>query len=261
MVHQRIDSPQNPRIKAAAELREKKARQATGLFCVEGIRELARAMQQGFAVDEIFICEEILAKSKQALPKLTATTTFISERAFAKLAMRENKDGIFAILKQKTWQLADLIKISPGLILVVEGLEKPGNLGAILRSADGAGCSGVIVLDNSVDAFHPQVIRNSIGCVFSVPTVWTDAASAKKFFAANSIQVFVASPEAKESYSSVDFSKACAILLGSEADGVSAAWRDQGCTLINIPMHGIADSLNVSVSGAILLYEARRQRS
>jgi len=262
----KITSLKNPKIKNALSLREKSGRDKLGLFGVEGAREILRAVESGFKLDEVFVCEKCLSnEGHQVVTKIedgpsSEKTYEITAQIFSKLAVRENKDGIFAVFQKKEFFLKDL-KLPPNpLLLIVEGVEKPGNLGALLRSADGAGTHAVIVIDDSVDIYNPNVIRASLGTFFHVPVVQTAKELALSFCTKNEIKIFSGSLEANQYYYDLNFKQAAAIILGSEALGLSDFWIKNSDCLVKIPMLGIADSLNLSVAGAILLYEACRQR-
>ncbi len=257
-----ITSPKNPRVAEVAALRERKERLRQGLFVIEGVREIARAAAAGIQLKELFVCSDVLSVDGEHFVRDVAScpTTTVSEKVFAKLAMRQSSDGLLAVahVRAATWQM--LPRQGAGLVFVLEGVEKPGNLGAFLRSADGAGVDMVIVLDDSVDLYNPNVVRASVGAVFSVPTIWSDHAAAYKELHAAGYDLYAADPDATDLCFKADLTKSSAIILGSEAHGLSDFWQQKSVRMFKLPMLGKGDSLNVATTGAILAYEARRQR-
>jgi len=262
-----ISSLKNPRVRAVLALGVAKERRQTGLFAVEGAREIGRAVAADYQLLELFVCTEALSAAAQGvltrLPQHGALQRYlITPAVFAKLAVREGSDGLIAVFAQRVLQLADLKLPDVPLLLAVQNLEKPGNLGAVLRSADGAGVDAVIYLDRPLDLYHPQVLRNSLGTVFHVPVVAASSAEMREFCRQKKLQIFAAAlTSTAVTYTQVDYKKPCVLLLGEEAQGLSADWLDQSTACIKVPMLGMADSLNVAAAGAVMLYEARRQRS
>jgi TrmH family RNA methyltransferase len=258
-----ITSVSNPKIKFLQDLREKKHRREHGLIVVEGAREISRALSSGYKAKEIYFCEPLVSEEAAKILKNSskARSFSVSEKVFAKVAVRDNSDGIMVVFPFADMTLDTLKLSAKPLVLVVEGLEKPGNLGALFRTADGAGVEAVLVIDEHADAFHPHAIRASLGTVFTIPLVKTSNEDLKAFFKKHEIKSFVATPEAREVYSSQNLSQNVAVILGSEAFGVSDFWKKHADHQVKIPMLGKADSLNVSVAGAILCYEIVRQRS
>lgn len=261
----RIASPGNPRIKAAAALRERRVRSATGLTLVDGARELRRALDAGVEVVEAFVVESRLAgpDARAALDGLHAAHVEIvpvSDAALSRLAFGDRNEGLVAVIRPAPRGLDDLVLGAEPLIAVIEDVEKPGNVGAVLRSADGAGADAVIAAAAGTDLANPNVIRASAGTVFSVATVAAEPAAVIAWLRGRGIRILAARVDGALPYTEVDLTGPLAIALGNEADGLSAAWHDPAIEGIRLPMHGVADSLNVSVSAAILLYEARRQR-
>jgi TrmH family RNA methyltransferase len=259
-----ITSLTNPRVKAAVRLRDRRAREATGLTIVDGAREILRALDAGVRVETAFVCEDLLR-----IPEAIAvaerlrhrpTTIEVAPPVLAKVAFGERSDGIVAIVEAPRGALADLVLPEDPLIVVVEGVEKPGNLGAILRTADGAGAHAVIAADPRTDPFNPNAIRASLGTIFALPVVAATSAETRVWLAGHGIRTVAAVVDAPTDYADADLRGPLAIVLGSEADGLSPAWRDCALTPVSIPMHGAADSLNVSTAAAIILYEAVRQR-
>lgn len=263
----RISSAQNPRLKAAVALTKQRERQKTGLFLIEGAREIERALLAHYEVTQGFYCQEALSPAGYAVlgglrgQLLPPPLIEVSPEAFARLAMREGSDGLAVVAKQKQISLKDLSLTSQPLILAVEAVEKPGNLGALLRTADGAGVDAVIVLEPTVDIYNANVIRASLGTVFRVPVVSAALSEFKQFCQKNALSVFAAAlHEQAVAYHTLDYRRGSVMLLGSEAHGLTAELVEGADHVIKIPMLGLADSLNVAVAGAILLYEARRQR-
>jgi len=260
-----LTSAANPRVKAAAALRDRRERDRTGLTLVDGARELRRALDAGVVVAEAFICEPLLAgaDARAVLDRLRAdgaTVHSVNEAVFAKVAFGERAEGVVAVVRVPSLALADLVVPNDPLVVVIEGVEKPGNVGAVLRSADGAGADALIVADARTDPFNPNVIRASAGTAFSVPLAAASTASALAWLRGRGLRIVGARVDADRLYSDVDLTGPLAIALGAESAGLSAAWTDPEIEAVRLPMLGIADSLNVSVSAAVLLYEARRQR-
>ncbi len=261
----KITSTSNPRIKAIIKLGRKGERINTGLMPVEGIREISRALGAGIEFCEACYCPEIAdgMQERELLEQLAAAgaqMTEVSSAVFGKIAYRESVGGIVAIAVRRDHPLEDLPSGGNPLLLVVDHLEKPGNLGAIFRSADGAGATGVIVSDPSAEISNPNVIRASLGTVFTVPKAVAPAPDAISWLKANGIAIAVTTPDAETAWSEVDFASPSAIVLGSEDRGLGDEWLKAADIHVRIPMRGVADSLNVSAAAAILLYEALRQR-
>jgi TrmH family RNA methyltransferase len=260
-----LTSIANPRVRAALALRDRRERDRTGLTLVDGARELRRALDAGATVVEAFVCEPLLAGSdaRAALDQLRAAGTVLqaaSEAVFAKLAFGQRAEGLVAVVRIPALGLDHLVLPERPLVIVVESVEKPGNLGAILRSADGAGADAVIAASPRTDPFNPNAIRASAGTIFSVPLGAATTAETLAWLAERGLRTVTARVDAERSYADADLTGPLALVLGAEAEGLSDAWRGTGIEAVRIPMLGVADSLNVSVSAAILLYEARRQR-
>lgn len=264
MTAMEITSRSNPRLRAAAQLRDRGARKETGLTIVDGAREILRAFDAGAAVETLFVCRGLLDPTDGEAAVAAAAARDIeilecSERAFELVAFGDRAEGVVAVVRPPVIELADLDLPASPLIVVTEDVEKPGNLGAILRSADGAGADAVIAIGGT-DLFNPNVIRASVGTVFAVPVVAASAEESAAWLSGRGIRVVAAVVDAPFAYSDADLRGAVAIVLGSEAEGLSRAWRGASVEAVSLPMLGIADSLNVSAAAAILLYEARRQR-
>ena len=294
MIPETITSAQNPKLKRLIALQEKsKLRREEGVFVVEGRRELEHCIAAGFEIEAVFVCPEILGDTglgnppsgvrppgsphhpfgtgpplsnrgcyvpQGYAPARQHSTFLISKDLYAKVAYREGTEGIIAEVRARALRLEDL-RLSPKpLVMVLESVEKPGNLGAVLRSADAAGADAVIICDPLTDLWNPNLIRASIGAVFTVPVVCCSSEEAIAFLKSQGIRILTAQLQDSSPYYDVDMTCGTAIVMGTEATGLTGVWRDAADAHILIPMLGRLDSLNVSVSAAILLYEAVRQR-
>lgn len=262
-----ITSAQNPKIKTLLELQEKsKARRREGLFVVEGQRELMHCISMGYQVHTIFVCMDILPdvalqEIDEALNGSRCSIFSIPKHIYEKVAYRGSTEGVIAELRCRSHSLEDLnVKENP-LVVVLESVEKPGNLGAILRSADASGVDAVIVCDPLTDLYNPNLIRSSIGGIFTVPTAAATSEETIKWMKDKDIKIYTAQLQDSEWYYDTDMTKGTAIVMGTEATGLTDIWRKAADAHIKIPMLGKLDSLNVSVSAAILMYEAVRQRN
>ncbi len=257
-MEQVITSTKNPRIKHLLSLQQKSSeRRRAGLFLVEGQRELEHCLEAGFEVAELYVCPEFLSSDFQYS---AFNTQFVNPAVYERIAYRGTTEGVVAIVRARHLQLADLQLPANPLIVVLESVEKPGNLGAILRSADAAGADAVIVCDPLTDLYNPNLIRASIGAVFTVPTVACSSSECITFLQAHGIQILTAQLQDSHPYYDTDMRRPTAIVMGTESTGLTDQWRKAATAHIRIPMLGRLDSLNVSVSSAILLYEAVRQR-
>jgi len=293
-----ITSAQNPKFKNLLLLQEKsKARREQGLFVVEGRRELEHCLAAGFTVRTLFVCPEIAGfggaaadfggaaenyflcsssknqfsaaqeKASSVIPSEASVSPSsetliieLPELLYRKAAYRESTEGIIAEVEYKSLKLEDLDLPENPLIMVLESVEKPGNLGAVLRSADAAGADAVLICDPLTDLYNPNLIRASIGAVFTVPTVAVSSEEAIAFLQARGIQILTAQLQDSSLYYDVDMKRGTALVMGTESTGLTPLWRKAATAHIRIPMLGQLDSLNVSVSAAILLFEAVRQR-
>lgn len=256
-----ITSPQNPKIKELVGLRESRERRKAGLFVIEGAREIERALASGFVCRTLYSEPSLVREEAQRLiDRLPQSSQFaITKEVFAKAAVREGSDGLLAVMETKTAQFSDIKAREKLFLLVLENLEKPGNFGALARSADGAGVDAIIVLDPKADLFNPNAIRSSVGALFSQPLITATHDEFFNYCRSQDIKVLAATPHAKNFHYQADLNTSVALVLGSEAWGLSGVWKD--AEAIKIPMKGIADSLNVSVAGAVIMYEILRQRS
>jgi TrmH family RNA methyltransferase len=262
---ERITSLQNPRVKQLVRLRERRERDAAGLFLIEGYREIRRALEKGVHPKEFYFSPDwFLGENEPALieqAKQAGAQLFeLSKDAFAKVAYRERPDGLLAVAPQWKRGLDDLKLGANPFLLVCEAIEKPGNLGTILRSADAAGCDAVIVCDPVTDLFNPNVVRASTGVLFSVPVVVSDSATVHAWLKAKGIRTAATTPHITNIYTQTDLRGPLAIVMGSEQYGLSEFWMKGADVLVRIPMAGQADSLNVAMATIITLFEAVRQR-
>ena len=260
-----ITSLQNPRLKQLVRLRDRRARDEEGSFLVEGYREVRRALEKNVTLSELYFCREwFLGENEPALiiqaQAAGARIYELSKDAFAKVAYRERPDGILAVAPQWSRTVEDLKLSASPFILVVEAIEKPGNLGTILRSADAAGCDAVIVCDPVTDLFNPNVVRASTGVLFSVPCVVAESAAVHAWLKRHGIRIVATTPAATALYSDSDLRGPLAIVMGSEQYGLSDFWLKSADLPVRIPMAGQADSLNVAMAALITLFEAVRQR-
>lgn len=254
-----ISSASNPKVKSLLALQQKSsARRESGLFVVEGRRELGHCIDAGFGIDSVFVCP---ALCPDPLPYGGGTKVFeVSEAVYRKIAMREGTEGIVAEVRARELRLADLALPPDPLVVVLERVEKPGNLGAVLRSADAAGADAVLVCDPLTDLWNPNLIRASVGAVFTVPCVACGSQEAVAFLKERGIRILTAQLQDSSLYYDCDMTGGTALVMGTEATGLTERWRAAADAHIRIPMLGALDSLNVSVSAAILLFEAVRQR-
>lgn len=261
---EQITSLQNPRIKNVVKLTTKpKERQTQHLFIIEGARELTLALAAGYEIDTVFICPELFKKTEYPdvlQPIRTDKQIEITAPVFEKIAYRETSDGLLTLAKPKNNKLEDLRLPENPFIIVLEAVEKPGNLGAILRTADAAKADAVVICDPSTDFYNPNVIRSSVGCAFTVQVAICSSNEAFDFLQSKNIKSFAAELQASEWYHHTDFRQASAIIMGTEADGLTDFWLTNADERIKIPMRGEIDSLNVSVSTAVITFEAMRQR-
>ena len=260
-----ITSASNPRIRNAVELRERRHRERRGETIIDGAREVLRAIEAGVAVEEAFVCNPLVRtpdaeSARDALAKAGAEIVDVGERAFERLAFGERAEGVIVVVRTPSTDLGGLDLPRDPLVVVVEAVEKPGNLGAILRSADGAGADAIIAADPRTDVFNPNAIRASLGTIFALPLAIAHAADTLDWLAGHGIRSIAARVDAARPYMEANLTGAVAVVLGSEAEGLSETWRDPRVEAVRLPMHGVADSLNVAATAAVLLYEARRQR-
>ncbi len=263
-----IESAKNPHVKELMRLATRRGRDASGVTLVEGAREVRRAMQAGLRIRELLLEPTRAGEEGERLAsdavQVGTRVMHLSTPAFQRLSMRQRPDGVLAVVEVPKRFLDDVHLPEDGLVLVATSTEKPGNLGALFRTADAVGAQAVLVAEEpgsgGSDVWNPNVIRASMGSVFHVPTASASGAELRAFLEAQEIRVITAEPEAKTSYWDATLTGRVAIVVGAEHAGVPTAWSEVANERVSIPMHGAADSLNVSVSGALLLYEALRQR-
>ena len=252
---EKITSENNPRIKNIIKLREKsRERKKQNLFLIDGERELKEAIRGGFEIKEAYICREINKNN------FDFDFTEVSAEVFQKICYKEKPDGCLALVSAVKKDLKKFNISKNPLILVLEAVEKPGNLGAIIRSAYAAGVDAIIINDEQTDIYNPNVIRASQGLVFNIPVISANFDETFRFLKDNQIQVISTALNGDSRYTDIDFKKASAIILGTEADGLSDNWLEKSDRLVKIPMKENIDSLNVSVAAAIMIFEAWRQR-
>lgn len=261
-----ITSIQNQLIKDIFQLQEKsKTRKKAQLFVIEGVREIEIAVKNNYHITQLLICFDLFDVSKlHDLKKLfSADTEFIeiTKEVYQKIAYRESTEGVIAIAQTKDHSLDSLNLPENPLIVVLESLEKPGNIGAVLRTADAAKIDAVFIADPKTDLYNPNIVRSSVGAVFTNKIVTADSAAIINFLKDKNIAIFSAILQEAVSYYSVDFKQSSAIVMGTEATGLSEIWRKNSTANIIIPMQGQIDSMNVSVAAAVLIFEAKRQRN
>ena len=255
-----ISSAQNPKVKLLQELQQKSSeRRKHGLFVVEGRREVERCLACGYEVDTLFFCPEIYGQPTFHIPHSTFLIQ-VTPAIYNKVAYRGGTEGVIAEVKTRQRTLSQLSLSDSPLVVVLERVEKPGNLGAVLRTADATHADAVIVCDPLTDLYNPNLIRSSTGAFFSVPCVACTSAECIEWLKSHHIQILTAQLQDSHLYYDMDMTQPTAIIMGTEATGLTDQWRQAADAHIRIPMLGITDSLNVSVSAAVLMYEAVRQR-
>ena len=264
-----LTSVQNPRVKELVKLRDRSEREKKNLFLIEGYRELLRSIDSEFPIDSLFICPELFLGSNELtlIKRIADTGSQIfncSKPVFEKISYRDRPDGLLGLAKQCHLTLNDfdkllINKLSPFLI-IAEAIEKPGNLGTILRSSDAVGLDGLIVCDRCTDIYNPNVVRASVGTLFTVPVAETKGVETLAWLKKKKIPIVAATPSAKQEFTEVDLSGPIAIAVGTEQLGLSKLWMEGADIQVCIPMCGVADSLNVAMATTLMLYEALRQR-
>jgi TrmH family RNA methyltransferase len=257
----RITSTHNPKLKSLLALEKPRERRKQQQFLIEGEKEIKLALAAGYRIGNVFFNDSLIPKEEVYAMGFTEQMILpVSQEVFGKLAVRENSAGLVAVAEMKPLRL-DLLKLSASpLILVLESVEKPGNLGAILRTADAAGVDAVIVCDPQTDFYNPNVIRSSVGCAFTVPVAVSTTEEAIAWLRKNRVRMLATHLEASQPYDQSDLTKPTAIVMGTESTGLSDKWVKAADARIIIPMHGRVDSMNVSVSAAVVVFEAIRQR-
>ena len=261
-----ITSTANPRIKDLVRLRTRRHRDRSGRFLVEGYREIGRALDGGVSIEALFVCPDLYLGANE--PRLVdravgagAEIVEVAEDPFRKAAYRERPEGLLAVAARFPTELGRIPLAGRPLLLVAESIEKPGNLGTMLRTAAAAGSAGVIITDPSTDPFNPNVVRASLGTLFAVPLAVASTAEAVDHLRRAGVTTVATSPDADEPHYSVDLTGAVAVVVGSEQYGLSAEWLDAADRRVRIPMPGPTDSLNAAAAAAVVLFEAVRQRA
>lgn len=256
-----ITSLQNATIKAVIKLGKSAERKQQQCCVVEGNREISIAQQFGFRIMQIFICKEIFEEKKEYKINLEGNFELIevSKDVYYKMSYRGDTEGILAVIATKENKLSDFVPTPNSLVLVLEAIEKPGNIGAMLRTADASGVDAVIVCNQATDIYNPNVIRSSLGCVFAVPIFTSSSDECIDFLLANQYKTLVASLQTENNFYNENLTSRTAIVFGSEAHGLSKIWYHQS-TPVKLPMFGKIDSLNVAASCAAMLFEAVRQK-
>jgi TrmH family RNA methyltransferase len=258
-----ITSSQNPFIKSLIQLQEKaKARKQSGTFLIEGIREIELAIKGNYDIETILFLPELVSETqlKKMLSSSSVEHIEISKEVYQKLAYRDTTEGILAVAKTKSLQLSDLQLPNNPLILVMESIEKPGNIGAVLRTCDAAKVDAVIIANPKTDLYNPNIVRSSVGCLFTNQIATATTEETIKYLIENKINFYSATLQNSTSYHTQNYTAPTALVVGTEATGLSQVWREKATQNIIIPMQGEIDSMNVSVAAAILLFEAKRQR-
>lgn len=257
----KITSAQNPKIKSLLALEKPRERRKQQVFVIEGKKEIGLALEAGYKIINLFFCDEII--SAQEVSQLVSDDKLlisVSKEVFDKIAIRENSGGMIAITEQKQHTLDQLKLSNNPLVLVLESVEKPGNLGAILRTADASGVDAVIICDPQTDFYNPNVIRSSIGCVFTKQVAAANSEETIAWLKENNISIYCTYLKASKPYHETDYTKSAAIVMGTEATGLSDVWVNNSTANIIIPMQGKIDSMNVSTAAAVVVFEAKRQR-
>lgn len=256
-----ITSVQNPFIKHLVQLQEKaKARKQSGTFLIEGKREISLATKGGYEIETILFLPEVCSENESRKLSNKSELIEINKEVYQKLAYRDTTEGILAVAKVKSTELSDLQLSKTPLILIAEAIEKPGNIGALLRTADAARLDAVIIANPKSDLYNPNVVRSSVGCLFTNQIATGTTSEIIDFLKKNNINFYAATLQNSTSYHTQDYTQATALVVGTEATGLTQEWRDSATQNIIIPMEGEIDSMNVSVAAAILIFEAKRQR-
>jgi len=254
-----ITSAQNSFIKSLIQLQEKaKARKQSGTFLIEGMREIELAIKGNYEIETILFLPELVSNNQ--ITKFTDNPIEISKEVYQKLAYRDTTEGILAVAKTKSHQLYDLKLPENPLILVLEAIEKPGNIGAVMRTCDAAKIDAVIIANPKTDLYNPNIVRSSIGCLFTNQIATGSTEEVIDYLIQKNINFYSATLQNSTSYHTQNYTLPTALVVGTEAKGLSELWRKKATQNIIIPMQGEIDSMNVSVAAAILIFEAKRQR-
>ena len=261
-----VTSVSNQKIKDVVKLRDSLSRRKNNLFIIEGYREISLALTAGVAIKELYVCKDFFKGRKEdevvTLSRNRNSSIYeVNPKVYEKIAYGNRREGLIAVAKQPKYKLTDIrLKVNPFLV-VAERIEKPGNLGAILRTIDAAGFDGLIAVDSLTDVYNHNLVRSSLGTIFTKPIVTTSSQELLAWLRKQQITIICADPTDSLAYTAVDFKKPTALILGSEEKGISSFWKNQASLIASIPMKGKTDSLNVSVTAAVFIFEALRQRS
>ncbi len=260
----KISSVHNKKILKLRKLYKSRERKAADVFLVEGVKEVSRGMDSGFDLDSIYLCKEVFKDDiRDFISKIINDIPIyeLEKSVYTKIAYRDNTEGIIALFRKKVFSLEDFKSYSgQQLFLVLESVEKPGNLGAILRTADAVGATAIILTETKVDQYHPNVIRSSIGAVFTIPVIVASNRETLQWLRKNNVKIYSAALPAYKNIYDLDLKNKIALTFGTESKGLSEFWLNNSNENYTIPMKGIVDSLNVSVSVAVSVYEVERQR-
>jgi TrmH family RNA methyltransferase len=260
-----ITSVHNPRVKSAVKLRTGRDRTRQGRILIDGLREIQRAHQAGVQFSEVFAClpagDDHGQQWVETLEAAGIEVVHVAPNVFARLAYGQREHGAVAVATPPCHTLDQLSWTGNALVVVLEGVEKPGNVGAVVRSADAAGASAVVVADGATDLYNPNAIRASLGTIFAVPVCAASSRETLDWLRRRHLRIFTARVDAAVPYTRLSYLEPAAFVLGSEAEGLSDTWQGADLTAVSLPMRGLADSLNVSTTAAVVLYEALRQRT
>ncbi len=261
----KITSLKNPRILAWRKLYKSRDRKDAPVFLVEGVREVLRGLEAGFSAQSLMYCPDIITpQDLELITGLISSSTQcleLSKEVYEKLAYRDKTEGVIGVFTKRTMTLEDLDPTSGSPFILLENMEKPGNLGAVLRTADAVRCPGVIITGHKLDPWHPNVIRASQGGVFTVPVVLSDNEEVHRWCKEQSLPIFATALPSYGSMYDIPIGQSCVMAFGTEATGLSPYWMEHAEECFTIPMEGKVDSLNVSVAVAVALYESVRQRT
>jgi len=260
-MHFRITSTQNPKVKSLLALEKPRERKRQQLFVIEGGKEISMALEAGYKIGNLFFCDDII--SAHEIPSALKDDKLlipISKEVFDKIAVREGTGGMIAVAEMRLHSLENITLSENPLVLILEGVEKPGNLGAILRTADAANIDAVITCDPQTDFYNPNVIRSSLGCIFTKQVASATSGETIAWLRKNSIDIYCTYLKASQLYHTINYTKPSAIVMGTEATGLTDVWVENASANIIIPMLGKIDSMNVSTAAAVVVFEAKRQR-
>ena len=262
----RLTSHRNPMVRQARDLKKRRFRNESRLFRIEGYREIERALDAGIEIEYVVYCESVprFNLSESTLERLKSERKVplyaSSSSVFSNLSQWQNPDGVLVIAKQQEKVLSDIRVKTDAVFLVIDGVEKPGNLGSMFRTADATGCSGILISDPVVDLFNPNVIRASLGTVFTVPGAIAESTLVVQWLRQHQLKIVCSSPHGSRSFLDTRLGSGCAIVIGSEKDGLDESWLDACDDVARLPSEGFADSINAAMAANALLFESYRQR-